>query len=41
MLKEANEKRAAATNAEKEAKKGEEQLRAIEMQVAKQEKQVE
>ena len=40
MLKEANEKREAATAAEKEMKKGEEQLRAIEMQVAKQEKEV-
>ena len=40
MLKEANEKREAASAAEKEMKKGEEQLRAIEMQVAKQEKEV-
>ena len=40
MLKKANEARAAADAAEKEMKKGEEQYRNIEMQVAKQEKEV-
>ena len=40
MLKKANEARAAATAAEKEMKKGEEQLRAFEMKIAVQEKEV-
>ena len=41
MLKKANEARAASDAAEKEMKKGEEQLRNIEIQVEKQEREVE